>query len=305
MAPEVEQRDSPQLAAAGASVEGEPALLADRPRSLPGTKLRCSLAEPVERVAHRGDERHRPAEHDRDQPCERDPVGDPPGARGGREAPLQQRERRPDGQRDRHAERRRVRRPAKLAAERLQRVAGVRRLVEVGERREDDQRRQHRCGQPGETPGAVTREGHVHAQGRRSGDHRPPTLAEHPQAEAQRGHGQRRGAPHPDPAAPRREAQRRPEGDQEEGRVRVPIPERELERPVGVQVVGRVLTAVHADHREHPRERPGERQRDERQVRPGAEQIAEPEAEAEGDRVGEDALRVLDRDLGRRAPDGG
>ena len=55
---------------------------------------------------------------------------------------------------------------------------------------------------------------------------------------------------------------------------------------------------MHADDRDQPCERPGDGQRDERQVHATAEQVAQPQAEAEGHRVGEDPLPVGDREVG-------
>ena len=85
---EVEQRDPPELAAAGAGVEREPALLADRLRRLARLKLRRLLADPVDRVADRGDEGDRAAEQRDHQAGDRYAVGDSPGARRRRKSPL-------------------------------------------------------------------------------------------------------------------------------------------------------------------------------------------------------------------------
>ena len=60
----------------------------------------------------------------------------------------------------------------------------------------------------------------------------------------------------PGGACARRQAQRRPQRDREEGCVRVAVAERELERPVGVEVVRPAVAVLHADHRDRRRRMP-------------------------------------------------
>ena len=71
-----------------------------------------------------------------------------------------------------------------------------------------------------------------------------------------------------------------------------------------LEVAPDVVAGEHADDRDDPSERSGDGERDQRQVQAVDQQVAQPDPEAEGERVGEDPLAVADRDVRRRAPEG-
>ena len=89
---------------------------------------------------------------------------------------------------------------------------------------------------------------------------------------------------------------------QEEAGDRVAIADRVAQRRVGLQQLGWAVADGERDQRGDGDQRSGDRERHEREQHPPPEQRAEPEAEHEGDRVGQHPLGVLDRDVRSRRP---
>ncbi len=186
-------------------------------------------------------------------------------------------------------------------AQRVERCRGVAALglEDVEQPRQRGQHRQHRQSEPAEDAKPLGMGCDEHGDAGREGEDRGPALREHRQLDRERRRAHQEPAKPPvQPVARRRQDDHREHRHQEEAGHGVAVADGIAKRGVDLEQLGGVVADGERDQGGDADERPGHRQRREREQHPWPEQRAEPEAEHERDRVGEHPLGVLDRDVG-------